>query len=89
MFSLFVTAISILVMGLFGMLQVEILALIGLITITAFHFKALAIIAGSLATVAATLNGLSLFKTSILTNAHLNNFISAVPEPDPAPILTT
>lgn len=89
MFALFAIAIIILVAGLILMLEAEILALIGLITITAFHFKALAIIAGSIATIAATLVSLSFFKTSVLTNAHLNNFISAVPEPAPAPTLAT
>lgn len=89
MFTLFVAAIGILVAGLIMMLQAEFLALIGLITITTFHFKALAIIAGSIATVAATLVSLSLFKTSTQTNIHLNHFMSAVPEPAPAPTLAT
>lgn len=76
--GLFVVTLGILCTGLMMMLQAQIGMLIGIMTIAAFHFKALAVISVVAGAVIAGLASLSLFKPSLRADASLGTFVRDV-----------
>ena len=75
--ALFFTTLALIIGGLLCMAGVECAALLGLVTIAAFHFKALAIASTVIGSVAATLHSVGLFNP-FYANFWTKNFVDTV-----------
>ncbi|MCX7090198.1 MAG: hypothetical protein NTU48_01920 [Legionellales bacterium] len=77
--ALCLTAIVMISMGLLAMLNAEIAALFGLITIAAFHFKTLAILAGVIGSISGVINTVGLFTPKNAAKLYTQIFITSAP----------
>lgn len=80
--TLAISALTIISAGLMAMLCAEITALFGIITIAAFHFQTLTIIAGAVGALIATYNTSGMFYPRFWSDVQMKAFTNRIPTPE-------